>query len=90
MWRHCPGTTSIRRALQEGVLSFWKGLASLSSLGAATRQACDLQGAGAGARQLTNFKIYHFYLFRKPQHLYHPFLRAEVLLNNNYFFDYNR
>jgi len=27
----CPGTTSIRRALQEGVLSFWKGLAYVSS-----------------------------------------------------------
>jgi hypothetical protein len=43
----CSGKTTIRRALQEGVLSFWKGLASLSSLGAETRQTGDLEGAGA-------------------------------------------
>jgi hypothetical protein len=51
--------------MQEDVLSFWKGLARLSSLGAATRQACDLEGAGAGARQLSKFKVILSYLTRK-------------------------
>ena len=30
----------------------------LESLGAETRQACDLEGVGAGARQLSTLKIY--------------------------------
>ena len=48
----CQGTTSIRRALLEGVLCLLIGMAyDPSSLGADTRQACDLEGVGAEARQ---------------------------------------
>ncbi|EWG12198.1 hypothetical protein PBF_05373 [Cytobacillus firmus DS1] len=41
------GAPSTRRALQEGVLSFRKGL------------ACDLEGVGAGAKQLSKYKDLH-------------------------------
>jgi hypothetical protein len=47
--------------------------------------ACDLEGAGAEARQLTNFKIGHFYLFRKQPRLFHPFLLAGSAAEQSFF-----
>ncbi|KON86798.1 hypothetical protein AF332_08290 [Sporosarcina globispora] len=43
----------------------------LESPGAATRQACDLEGVGAGARQLSTSKILYILLHNKS----HPHLR---------------
>ncbi|WP_166672557.1 MULTISPECIES: hypothetical protein [Cytobacillus] len=51
-------------------------------LGAETRQACDLEGVGAEARQLTNFRIHHSYRFRKPPRLFHPFFRTIAQLGS--------
>ncbi|KML36732.1 hypothetical protein VL14_20430 [Cytobacillus firmus] len=37
----------------------------LEFLGAATGQACDLEGVGAGARHLSTFKILYFLFVKK-------------------------
>lgn len=60
MWRRLPRgdkhkTCPSRRCsfLPEGIDL------CLESLGAATRQACDLEGVGAAARQLSNSEVCH-------------------------------
>ncbi|MBG9446479.1 hypothetical protein ABE66_18100 [Cytobacillus firmus] len=55
--KHKTSPARRRSFLLEGI-----GLC-LESLGAATKQACDLEGVGAGARQLSTFKILYFLTF---------------------------
>ena len=65
MWSRLPRDDKHKTSPAGSVLSFWKGLASLSSLGAATRQACNLKGAGDGAKKIktgiVNFSL-SFYI----------------------------
>jgi hypothetical protein len=57
----------------------------MTSLGAAARQACDLEGAGTGARHLSAFRILCFSIIKgqkkqEPQFLLFIFLLSECVL----------
>ncbi|KAF0825404.1 hypothetical protein KIS1582_0711 [Cytobacillus firmus] len=58
MWRRLPRDDRHKTVPVRRRSSFWKETAyDPESLGDATRQACDLEGVGAGARQFKRRSI---------------------------------
>jgi len=67
-WRRLPRDDRHKMVPVRRCFSFWKETAyDPESLGAVTRQACDLQGVGAVARQSSKFKNFYTLIFEQKE-----------------------
>ncbi len=83
MWRRLPRDDRHKTVPARRRSSFWKETAyDPEFLGAGTRQACDLEGVGAGARQLSPIKILDLLMFLKKTTRIFPMRVVLVFLLN--------